>query len=80
MQTIQMNLSQNQNTFSQFFSDFSESTLNFEHFQKRMILKTSVFPNLPTSKHVVGKTSKISCLRGPFDTQYQKRAKTLIQS
>ena len=30
-----MQLSQKQETFSQFFSAFSTSTLNFEHFQKK---------------------------------------------
>ena len=35
MQTIQMHLSQKQNIFSQFFSVFFESALNFEHFQKK---------------------------------------------
>ena len=33
MQIIQMHLSQKQNTFSEFFSAFSESALNFKHFQ-----------------------------------------------
>ena len=32
METIQMHLSQKQNKFSQFFSAFFESELNFEHF------------------------------------------------
>ena len=32
---IQILLSQLRKTFSQFFSAFSESTLNFEHFQKK---------------------------------------------
>ena len=35
MQTIQMYLSQKTNNFSQFFCAFSESPLNFEHFQKK---------------------------------------------
>ena len=30
-----MHLSQKQNNFSQFFSAFFESALNFEHFQKK---------------------------------------------
>ena len=34
-QTIQILLSQKRKTFSQFFSTFSKSTLNFEHFQKK---------------------------------------------
>ena len=35
MQTIQMHLSQKQNIFSQFFSAFFESALNFKRFQKK---------------------------------------------
>ena len=35
MQTIQMHLSQKQNIFSEFFTAFFESSLNFEHFQKK---------------------------------------------
>ena len=35
MQTTQMHLSQKQNIFSQFFSAFFESALNFENFQKK---------------------------------------------
>ena len=35
MQKFQMHLSQKQNNFSQFFSAFFESALNFEHFQKK---------------------------------------------
>ena len=35
MQTIQMLLSLKQNIFSQFFSAFFESPLNFEHFHKK---------------------------------------------
>ena len=53
MQTIQMHLSQKQNIFSEFFSAFFESTLNFEHFQKNMTLRADVFPILPTTKYVL---------------------------
>ena len=35
MQTIQMHLSQKPKIFSEFFCTFFESTLNFEHFQKK---------------------------------------------
>ena len=34
-QPIQILLSQKRKTFSQLFSQFSKSTLNFEHFQKK---------------------------------------------
>ena len=53
MQTIQMNLSQKAKIFSEFFSAFFESALNFEHFQKKMTLIAYVFPKLPTTKHVL---------------------------
>ena len=46
MHTIQMHLSQKQKTFSQFFSAFSESALNFANFQKKMTLIAYVFPKL----------------------------------
>ena len=52
MQTILMSLSQKQKVFSQLFSVFSESALNFEHFQKKMTLIAYVFPKLPTTKDV----------------------------
>ena len=35
MQRIQMLLSRKQKTFSQFFSSFLKSSLNFQHFQKK---------------------------------------------
>ena len=53
MQTIQMHLSQKQNIFSEFFSAFFESALNFQHFQKKMTLMAYVFPKLRTTKDVL---------------------------
>ena len=53
MQTIQMHLSQKENVFSEFFSAFFESELNFEPFQKKMMLIAYVFPILPTTKNVL---------------------------
>ena len=53
MQTIEGHLSQIQKIFSQFFSAFFESALNFEHFQKKMTLIAYVFPNLPTTRDVL---------------------------
>ena len=52
-QPIQILLSQKQKTFSQFFSALLKSTLNFEHFQKKMILIADVFPQLPSPKKVI---------------------------
>ena len=53
MQTIQMNLSQKQKIFSDFFPAFFESAINFEHFQKKMSLIAYVFPKSPTTKDVL---------------------------
>ena len=53
MQIIQMHLSQKPKIFSDFFSPFFESALNFEHFQKKMTLIAYVFPKLPNTKEVL---------------------------
>ena len=52
-QTIQILLSQKQQTFYLFFSQFLKSTLNFKHFQKKMTLIADVFPKLPSPKKVI---------------------------
>ena len=52
-QTIQILLSQKQQAFSEFFSAFLKSTLNFENFQKKMTLIADVFPKLPSTKKVI---------------------------
>ena len=53
LQPIQILLSQKQKTFSEFFSPFLKSTLNFERFQKKMTLIANVFPKLPSPKKVI---------------------------
>ena len=80
MQTIQMNFSQKAKIFSQFFSAFFQSVLNFEHFQKKMTLIAYVFPKLRTTKDVLRIMSKNSRLRGPLARRHGNQAKTLIQS
>ena len=65
METIKMHLSQKQNIFSPFSYAFQESTLNLEHFKKKMTLIACVFPKLPSRKDMVTKMSKNSRLRGP---------------
>ena len=52
-QPIKILLSQKEKTFSEFFSPFLKSTLNFEHFQKKMTLIADVFPKLPYPKKVI---------------------------
>ena len=53
LQPIQILLSQKQKTFSQFFSPFLKSTLNFEHFEKKINLIADIFPKLPSTKIVI---------------------------
>ena len=79
METIQMNLSQKQKAFPEFFCALFKSTVNFEDFQKKIFLIADVFPKLRTPKDVVRKMSKKSRLIGPLDRQDGKRAETLIQ-
>ena len=52
-QPIQILLSQKQKTFSEFFSAFLKSTLNFEHFREKMTLIADVFLELPFPKKVI---------------------------
>ena len=79
MQTIQIHLSQKQKIFSQFFSAFSESALNFEHFQKKMTLIAYAFPKLTTTKNVLRQMPKSSPFREPLGKRHGKRAQALIQ-
>ena len=53
LQPIQILLSHQQKTFSEFFSAFLKPTLNFEHFQKKIKLIADVFPKLPSPKMVI---------------------------
>ena len=80
MQTMQMHLSQKKKVFSEFFSGFSKSALNFQHFQKKITLIAYVFLKLPTTKEVLCYMSKRSHLREPFDRRHGKRAETQIPS
>ena len=79
MHTIQMHLSQKQKIFSEFFSAFLKSTLNSEHFQKKMTLIAYVFPKLTTTKNVLRQMSKRSRFREPLDKRHGERAEALIQ-
>ena len=79
MHTIQMHLCKKQKIFSQFFSAFSESALNFEHFQKKRIFIAYVFPKVPTTKNVLRQMSKSSHFRETVDRRHGKWAEALIQ-
>ena len=53
LQPIQILLSQKQKSFSQLGSAFLKSTLNFEHFKKKINLIADVFRKLPSPKKVI---------------------------
>ena len=53
LQPIQILLSQKKKTFSEFFSGFLKSTLNFEHFETKINLIADTFPKLPSTKIVI---------------------------
>ena len=78
-QPIRTQLSLKQKAFSQFFLAFFKSTLNFEHFQKKMTLIADLFMKLRTPKNVARYMSKKSCFKGSFDLQHGKRVKTLFR-
>ena len=79
MPTIQMHLCKEQKIFSQFFSAFFESALNFKHFQKKRMFIAYVFLKLPTTKNVLRQMSKSSRFREPVDRGHGKWAEALIQ-
>ena len=64
-----MKLSQEQNTFSEFFFEFSISILNFNHLPKKMTLVTDVFLEISVPKNMVTQMSKKPCFREPLDRQ-----------
>ena len=78
-QSIQMQLSQKQILFSEFFSQHLKSSLNFEHFQKKMNLIADVFPNFRTPKNVVSSVSKKSRFRELFQKQHVKCVETVFK-
>ena len=79
-QPIQMQVSRKQKTFSEFFSAFLKSNLNFEHFQKKkMTLIADVFQKLQTQKNLVRSMPKKSPFKGSFKKQHDKCAQTLLK-
>ena len=78
-QPIQMRISQRQRTFSRFSSAFLKSSLNFEHFEKKMSLIADAFPKLRIPKNVVRSMFKKSRFRGSYKNKHGKRDQTLLK-
>ena len=79
-QTLQMQLSQKQKTFSQFFLHFWKVDKILNSFKLKMLLIADVFSKLRTPKNVVKQISKKSPFRGPFDKKHVKGDRTLLKS
>ena len=75
---IQMQLSQKQKTFSQFFRTFFKSWLNFKHFEKTSRPEDFCILEITDSENIFRYMSKRCPLRAPFDNQHGKRATALL--
>ena len=76
-QSIQMQLSRKQKTFSDLFFQVFKSRLNFEHFRAKINLIADVLMKFQTLKVVIIQMSKNSCFRGPYNKQTGKRSQIL---
>ena len=79
-QPIQMLLSEQQNTFSQFFFISLQSILNFKHLRKKITLVADVFLEITVPTNMVRQMSKKPCFRGLLERQQRKKVNTLLQS
>ena len=77
MQSIQMQLSKKQKTFSDLFSAFLEFTL---YIKNKMSLRAYIFQKLQTAEEVVRQMSKKSRFRSSFNKRDGKWSKTLLKS
>ena len=69
---IQMQLSEKQSTFSEFFFPFLESTSYFKNFETNMIVTANAFPKLRTLKILVKPLCKKRHFRTRFYSQHVK--------
>ena len=77
---IQMQFNLNPKTFSHSFAPFLESTSNFKHFEKKMIVIATLFRNLHTVKDLVRPLSEKQRFKAPFDSQHANGSQTLVKS
>ena len=77
---IQMQLSQKQKTFSQFFAAFLKCRLKFKYFEKKDHPHRFCLSEITDSENVVRYITKKSCFRGPFNKQSGKGVQGLLKS
>ena len=66
--------------FSQFFSSFSKSRLNFQHFEEKDDPQRFCISEITDFENVLRSMSKMSRFRGPFEKGHGKRAQALLKS
>ena len=66
--------------FSRFFVSFLESTANFKHFEKQMIVIATLFRKLHTVTHLVNPIFKKHRFRNSFYNQHVKESQPLAKS
>ena len=69
---IQMQLSEKRKTVYEFFVLYLESTSNFKHFEKNMIVTANVYSKFQTVKILVRPLSKKRRFRTRFDSEHVK--------
>ena len=74
---IQMQLSEKRETFSWFLVPFLESTWNFKHLEKNMIVTLNVFLILQTVKTLARRLSKKRRFGTRFDSEHVKTSQML---
>ena len=77
---IQMQLSEKRKTVYEFFVLYLESTSNFKHFEKNMIVTANVFSKFQTVKILVRPLSKKRRFRTRFDNEHVKASQILAIS
>ena len=80
VQSIQIQLSQKENKFSEFFFAFLKSIINFKHITKKMTLIADVFWKITAPKTMVRLMSKMPCYRRPLDREDDKWVERMLQS
>ena len=80
MQPIQMQLSRNQQMFSQFFSIFPETTLNLEYFEKKDEAQKLFFSEIIHCKKWGNLNPKKPHVRTLMDSQHVKESETMHES
>ena len=78
-QPIQMQFSQKQKSFSQFFLHFWNLVSIWNIFKKKMTLLVDAFSKVPTPKNMVRSMPKKSPFRGSVEKQHGKCARTLFK-